>query len=125
MHDLSWTTTRRPQRSSARPAQANHRPQVRIVVWVRPAPGEWDCLRLAAKTADRGNAGEELRPAFERRLKELGYGPRAIAHAFSTLTGPGTATEVLATLAHYQRLEGVRSVPVEFEIVDNTVPRGL
>jgi hypothetical protein len=86
---------------------------------VRPAPGKWDDLRLAAKAADRGNAGKELWPAFEKRLKELGYGPRAIANAFSTLTGPGTVTEALATLAHYQRLEHVRPVPVEFEIVEH------
>jgi hypothetical protein len=86
---------------------------------VRPRPGEWDDLRLAAKAADRGNAGKELWPAFEKRLKELGYGPRAIAHAFGTLTGPGTVTEALATLAHYQRSESVKPVPVEFEIVEH------
>ena len=33
---------------------------------------------------------EKLQPAPEKRLKELRYGPRAIAHAFSTLTDPGT-----------------------------------
>jgi hypothetical protein len=85
---------------------------------MRPAPGEWDDLRLAAKAADRGRAAEKLWPAFEKRLKELGYGPRAIAHAFSTLTGPGTVAEALAKLAHYQRLERVRPVPLEFETVD-------
>jgi hypothetical protein len=41
---------------------------------MRPAPGEWDDLRLAAKAADRGKAAEKLWPAFEKRLNELGYG---------------------------------------------------
>jgi hypothetical protein len=55
---------------------------------MRPAAGGWDSLRLAAKAADRAKAAEELRPAFEERLRELGYGSLAIAHAFSTLTTP-------------------------------------
>jgi ABC-type Fe3+-hydroxamate transport system substrate-binding protein len=38
-----------------------------------------DSLRLAAKAADREKAAEKLWPAFEKRLKELGYGPGAIA----------------------------------------------
>jgi hypothetical protein len=32
------------------------------------------------------------------RLRQLGYGPRAIAHAFSTLSGPGTVAEALEAL---------------------------
>jgi hypothetical protein len=64
-----------------------------------PVPGEWDSLRLAAKAADRANAAEKLRPTFEKRLGELGYSSLAIAHAFSTLTGPGTVEEALAELA--------------------------
>lgn len=61
---------------------------------------------------------EELWPAFEKRLQELGYGPLAIAHAFSTLKGPGTVAEALAELAENARFE--RSVPValEFEAVE-------
>jgi hypothetical protein len=54
---------------------------------MRPAPREWDCLRLAAKAADREDAAEAVRPAFERRLTELGYGSRAIARAFRALSG--------------------------------------
>ncbi|MGO9956015.1 MAG: hypothetical protein ACLP50_08535 [Solirubrobacteraceae bacterium] len=84
---------------------------------MRPAPGEWDDLRLAAKAADRGRAAKALWPAFEKRLKELGYGPRGIAHAFATLTGLGGVTEALAELERYQRLE--RTKPVPFEIVEH------
>jgi hypothetical protein len=86
---------------------------------VKPAPSKWDDLRLAAKAAERSKAGKELWPAVEKRLKELGYGPRGIAHAFSTLTGPGTVTDALATLARYQRLEHVNPVPVAFEILEH------
>jgi hypothetical protein len=70
-----------------------------------PAPRDWDSLRLAAKAADRAKAAEKLRPGFEKRLKELGYGPRAIAHAFSTLTGPDTVADALAELAQNARSE--------------------
>ena len=65
---------------------------------MRPPPGEWDSLRLAAKAADRENAAEKSRPAFENRLRELGYSPLAIANAFSTLTGPGSVAEALEVL---------------------------
>ena len=85
---------------------------------MRPAPGEWDSLRLAAKAADREKAAEKLRPAFEKRLKELGYGPRAIAYAFSTLTGPGTVAEALAELAQNVRSERSRAVALDFETVE-------
>lgn len=57
-------------------------------------------LRDAAKAADRAKAAEELRPAFEKRLGELGYHPLAIAHAFSLLRGPGTVAEALEALKH-------------------------
>jgi hypothetical protein len=76
---------------------------------MRPDPGKWDSLRLAAKAADREEAAEELRPAFEKRLKELGYGPGAIARAFSTLSGPGTVAEALAELAQNARSERSRA----------------
>jgi hypothetical protein len=55
-------------------------------------------LRLAAKAADRAKAAEQERPAFEERLRELGYGPRAIEHAFRALSGPGTVGEALEVL---------------------------
>ena len=85
---------------------------------MRPAPGEWDCLRLAAKAADRGQVAEALRPAFEERLGELGYSPLAIAHAFGTLTGPGTVEEALAELEENARLERIVPVPLDFELVE-------
>jgi hypothetical protein len=55
-------------------------------------------LRLAAKAADREKAAGEEWPAFEERLTELGYEPRAIAHAFRTLSGSGTVAEALEVL---------------------------
>ena len=55
-------------------------------------------MRLAAKASDRGKAAQQEWPAFEERLKELGYSPRAIAHAFRTLSGPGTVAEALDVL---------------------------
>jgi hypothetical protein len=85
---------------------------------MRPAPGEWDSLRLAAKAADRGKAAEKLWPAFEKRLKELGYGPYAIAHAVSTLTGPATVADALAELAQNARFERSEPVPLDFETVE-------
>jgi hypothetical protein len=85
---------------------------------MRPAPREWDSLRLAAKAADRANAAEKLRPAFEKLLSELGYGPLAIAHAFSTLVGPVTVAEALAELAQNMRLERTVPVSLDFETVE-------
>ncbi len=70
---------------------------------MRPVPGEWGCLRLAAKAADRMATAEKLRPEFERRLTELGYTPLGIAHAFSLLSGPGTVAEALEALERYGR----------------------
>ena len=63
-----------------------------------PKEGEFEDLRLAAKADDRENAALQQWPAFEQRLRELGYGPRAIAHAFRTLSGPGTVAEALEAL---------------------------
>ncbi|HEY6396363.1 MAG TPA: hypothetical protein VIX82_02800 [Solirubrobacteraceae bacterium] len=85
---------------------------------MRAAPGEWDSLRLAAKAADRAKAAERLRPAVEKRLEELGYSPRAIAHAFSSLTGPDTVAEALAELAQNARMERIVPVPLAFETVE-------
>jgi len=83
-----------------------------------PASGEWDSLRLAAKAADRERTAKTLWPAFEQRLKDLGYSHRVIAQAFSTLTGPGTVAEALAELAQYARSERRRAVALDFEAVE-------
>jgi hypothetical protein len=55
-------------------------------------------LRLAAKAADRGKVAKQQWPAFEKRLRGLGYTPVAIAHAFSALSGPGSVAEALEVL---------------------------
>jgi len=60
-------------------------------------------LRLAAKAADRAKAAEELRPQFEERLRDLGYGPHGIARAFSMLSGAGTVAEAVEALERYGR----------------------
>jgi hypothetical protein len=85
---------------------------------MKPAPGQWDSLRFAAKASDRAKAAEALRPAFERRLSDLGYTSRAITHAFSALTGPDTVEEALAGLTEHERQERVEPVPLEFDIVE-------
>jgi hypothetical protein len=84
---------------------------------MKGSPGEWDSLRLAAKAADRAKAAEKLRPGFEKRLAELGYGPRSVAHAFSALSGPDSVADALAELAQNARFEWSRPVALEFEIV--------
>ena len=86
---------------------------------MRPVPGEWGSLRLAAKAADRAKAAEKVWPTFEKRLGELGYSSLAIAQAFSTLTGPGTVEEALAELAENARLEQIVPVPLVFEVVES------
>ncbi len=55
-------------------------------------------LRLAARASNRAKAAEQERPAFEERLTQLGYAPRAIARAFSSLSGAGTVTDALEAL---------------------------
>jgi hypothetical protein len=85
---------------------------------MRPAPRECDSLRLAANATDRAKAAEKLRPAFEHKLRELGYSSLGIAHAFSTLAGPGTVEEALAELAAHARLEQIVPVPLDFEVVE-------
>ncbi len=57
-------------------------------------------------------------PAFEKRLRELGYSPLATAHAFTLLTGPSTVPEAMAELAQHARAERSRRVPLEFEAVE-------
>jgi hypothetical protein len=60
-------------------------------------------LRLAAKASDRAKAAEHERPAFKERLRPLGYTPRAIARAFSCLSGPGTVADALEALKDRRR----------------------
>ena len=55
--------------------------------------------------------------AFEERLKELGYSPRAIAHAFSTLSGPGTVDEALEVLKRMSRPE-TPPIALSFEVTE-------
>ena len=74
-------------------------------------------MRLAAKAADREQAAQQQWPAFEERLRELGYGPRAIAHAFSTLSGPGTVAEALEALKGNPRPESQPTV-LSFKVAD-------
>jgi hypothetical protein len=60
-------------------------------------------FRVAAKAADREKAASQEWPAFEERLRQLGYSPRAIAHAFTTLSGPGIVAEALEALVRADR----------------------
>ena len=75
---------------------------------MRPSEGELESLREslrpAAKAADRAKAAEQQWPAFEERLRHLGYGQRAIARAFATLRGPGTVAEALEELKRGESL---------------------
>lgn len=70
---------------------------------MKPEKGEHEDLRLAAKAADRATAARQEWPRFEKRLMELGYDPRAIAHAFRTLSGSGTVDEALEALQRRAR----------------------
>jgi hypothetical protein len=78
-----------------------------------PAKDEFG-LRLAAKAADREKAARQEWPAFEERLTKLGYGPRAVAHAFRTLTG-GTVAEALEVLNDMSRPDS-HPVALSFEV---------
>jgi hypothetical protein len=85
---------------------------------MRPEEDEFD-LRLAAKAADRGKAARQEWPAFEERLRGLGYSPRAIAHAFSTLSGPGTVAEALEALKGFPR-PAAHPVALAFEVTESS-----
>jgi hypothetical protein len=76
-------------------------------------------LRLAAKAADREKAARQEWPAFQERLTELGYTPRAIAHAFSTLSGAGTVTDALEVLEGMSRPESP-PVALRFELIETS-----
>jgi hypothetical protein len=56
-------------------------------------------------------------PAFEERLRELAYGSRAIAHAFSTLSGPGTVDEALEVLKRMSR-PATPPIALSFEVTE-------
>jgi hypothetical protein len=83
---------------------------------MRPGKDEFG-LRLAAKAADREKTARQEWPTFEERLRELGYGPRAIAHAFSTLSGPGTVAEALEVLKGMSRPEPP-PIALSFEVTE-------
>ncbi len=70
---------------------------------MKAAPGEHEDLRIAAKVADREKAADAQRPAFEKLLRELGYGHYAIARAFAVLKGPGTVEDALRELKRHSR----------------------
>ena len=70
---------------------------------MRAKPGEYECLRIAAKAEDRLKAAEQLWPAFEKRLMALGYDPLGISHTFALLAGGGTVTEALDELERHGR----------------------
>lgn len=74
-------------------------------------------LRLAAKASDREKAAEQERPAFEEHLRQLGYTQRAIAHAFSSLSGPGTVDEALEVLKGVSRSASPPTV-LSFEVTE-------
>jgi hypothetical protein len=82
---------------------------------MRPGEDEFG-LRLAAKAADREKAARLEWPAFEERLRELGYGPRAIAHAFRTLSGPGTVAEALEVLR--ASMPASHAIALSFEVTE-------
>jgi hypothetical protein len=50
----------------------------------------------------------------------LGYGPRAIAHAFRTLSGPGTVAEALEVLKDMSRPESP-PIALSFEVAETRV----
>jgi hypothetical protein len=56
-------------------------------------------------------------PAFEERLTELGYSPRAVAHAFGTLSGPGTVDEALEMLKRMSQPE-TPPIALRFEFTE-------
>lgn len=83
---------------------------------MKPRDGEFDDLRLAAKATDRGKAARQEWPAFKERLTQLGYSPRGIAHAFRTLSGPGTVGEALEVL--HAPIPESQPVALSFEVTE-------
>lgn len=56
----------------------------------------------------------------------MGYGPLAVAHAFSALTGSDTVQEALAELREHARLDRIVPIALEFDVVerDAGLPQG-
>jgi hypothetical protein len=75
-----------------------------------------ESLRLAAKAADRGKTAQQEWPTFEERPRQLGYSPRAIAHAFSALSGPGSVAEALEVLR--APMPESHPIPLSFEVTE-------
>ena len=65
---------------------------------MRPGEDEFAACGSQQRPRTEGKPPNSEWPAFEKRLRQLGYSPRAIAHAFSTLSGPGTVAEALEVL---------------------------
>jgi hypothetical protein len=80
---------------------------------VEPAEDQFG-LRLAANAADRSKTAAQKWPAVEERLRNVGYGPRAIAHAFRALSGPGTVADALKALNDASQ-HAPHPVPLSFE----------
>jgi hypothetical protein len=60
--------------------------------------GDWDCLRLAAKATDRGEAFREHWPAVETQLRQWGYPSWGIAQAHLVLSSGGSVEEAVEAL---------------------------
>jgi hypothetical protein len=89
----------RPGSRTLHQTGATRRPPRNTMRHMKAVSQEWEHLRLSAAAVDRERAAQELKPAFEQRMRELGYGPIAIAHAAEMLAGPYTVAEVQAELA--------------------------
>lgn len=83
---------------------------------MRPGDTGFPDLRLAGRAADRQKAACAQWPAFEARLRALGYSPRATAHAFAALSGPGTVAQALRVLERADRSSP--SVALSFVVHD-------
>lgn len=59
---------------------------------------EWECLRLAAKAADREKAFRDHWPAVETQLRQWGYPSWGIAQAHLVLSSGGSVNEAVEAL---------------------------
>jgi hypothetical protein len=104
--------------SSGRASEAGRTPPTGVGCRQMPSREDAFGLRLAAKASDRAKAAEQERPAFEERLKQLGYAPGAIAHAFSCLSGPGTVADTLEALNDQRRQRESHLIALSFEVTE-------